>query len=260
MSFELVEAAGVGNKRGPSSSPTNSSKKTRDDIPVFVREVPDEVLDGLTNLTLASDEGSREECVGGEDIVKSRTAAREWSSVALLLIKASIEFAENGVKFREGASLNPSEFLCASPLRVDAARLANFLEFFEETDDAEKVQTAYLDNYQTFFGAFRAIWNVHPSGQTIGGTVFEHFDTLASRTRTLPVGQTLLRDDGFTNWNDSEGGFERAWNGPFSCWTTPLFDGEDFAEATKTKQATVLNIESTTHVVLSNGASPAWST
>ena len=145
-------------------------------------------------------------------------------------------------------TLDPAVFLCASPLRVDAAKLSNFLETFDETDDAEKVQNAYLRNYRTFFGAFKGTWNSVEASN--GQKVFEYFDTLASRTRTLPVGQTLLRDDGFTDWNADEGGFERAWNGPFSCWTTPLFDGEDFAEVIKTKQATVLKVEKTTHVVL----------
>lgn len=246
MSFELVEAVGDGNKRGLETDDERSTKRlTTDDDAVR------KILDGLTNLTLSPDDAtSRETCVGGEDIVNSRTDTKEWSSVALLLIKTSVEFAENGVVFRESVRLEPAEFLCASPLRVDAAKLSKFLETFDETDDAEKVQTAYLRNYRTFFAAFSGAWNVAIDEKNNGQKVFEYFDTLASRTRTLPVGQTLLRDDGFTNWNDDEGGFGKAWDGQFSCWTTPLFDGEDFAEATKTEQATVLRVEHTTHVVL----------
>lgn len=233
MSFELVEAG----KR----SLDGSTKRSITDV-----DAVHKVLDGLTNLSLAPDDAtSGETCVGGEDIV---TDTKKWSSVALLLIKTSVEFAENGVVFMNSVTLDPAVFLCASPLRVDAAKLSNFLETFDETDDAEKVQNAYLRNYRTFFGAFKGTWNSVKASN--GQKVFEYFDTLASRTRTLPVGQTLLRDDRFTNWNAEEGGFERAWNGPFSCWTTPLFDGEDFAEVIKTKQATVLKVEKTTHVVL----------
>lgn len=249
MSFELVEADGDGNKRGPPSSTLVEGRAKRSSTRENDDDAVRKILEGLTNLTLAPDDAtSGETCVGGEGIVNSRTDTKEWSTVALLLIKTSVEFAENGVVFRENVRLEPTEFLCASPLRVDAAKLSKSLETFDETDDAEKVQTAYLRNYRTFFGAFEGRWN--GVNASTGQRVFEYFDTLASRTRTLPVGQTLLRDDGITNWNAGEGNFEGAWNGPFSCWTTPLFDGEDFAEATKAEQATVLPVKDTTHVVL----------
>jgi hypothetical protein len=113
------------------------------------------------------------------------------------------------------------------------------------------VQRAYVENYQKLFEELKHHWTTTLPGQGNNGLkVIELFETLASRTKTLPIGQVLLHEMGFTEWTDSQISFQEKWSGEHSMWFTPLYEREDFQNFAKSNEATVLNLPETTHKVL----------
>jgi hypothetical protein len=113
------------------------------------------------------------------------------------------------------------------------------------------VQRAYVENYQRLFEELKHYWSTTVPRQGDNGlTIIELFETLASRTKTLPIGQVLLHENGFTNWTDSQISFQEKWSGKYSMWFTPLYDREDFQHSSKSNDALVLELSGTTSLAV----------
>jgi hypothetical protein len=183
-----------------------------------------------------------------------RVEGSRWLSVALLCIKMSIELANNGLKFKNNTTrkLRKEFVFCDEPLSfIERIKIADLLEPFADCDDAEVVQRACVENYQKRFEELKHHWTTTLPGQGDNGLkVIELFETLASRTKTLPIGQVLLHEMGFTEWTNTNVNFQEKWSGEHSMWFTPLYDREDFQHYTKSNEATVLKLSETTHKVL----------
>jgi hypothetical protein len=134
----------------------------------------------------------------------------------------SIELAKNGLRLKNNTTLKEKlrkEFVfCDEPLSfIERIKIAELLEPFADCDDAEVVQRAYVENYQKLFEELKHCWTTTVPRQGDNGLkVIELFQTLASHTKTLPIGQVLLHEKGFTEWTDSQISFQEKWSGEHS--------------------------------------------
>ena len=172
---------------------------------------------------------------------KRRVENKGWLSVALFCIKESAELANAGLCFRDGIAQTLLEkfVLCDVPLTED------HMQTFP-LDSADSVQGAYVANYKILFKVFKEHWKTEIRD---GKTIMNLFETLASRTKTLRVGEVLLHQMGFAHWTSEYETFDSKWEGEHSMWCTPLYDCEDLVKFVKTDEAAVVHPRGTTHKI-----------